>query len=349
MTPERTTRHCLDPWRHVEIGALGEISPCCLHPPLGHIDTASVPGLLERDSDAFRQLRESLLTGNLTESCRACHIRPLAPLKIQRQAVRSAGGVVRGALLDAGTLTSMRIDVTRDCNLRCVYCAVSQKGYVGGEMPAEVFNAALKLIQADAGGLRIDLNGHGETTSHPDWLRMARAAIESGASVTLLSNFARPFDADEIRVLASMSVIQISLDTTDDALLRRLRRRVSLGTILRNLHLVRMHACKANLKPEWAISCGVYDKSVASLRDLAWFAVTAGFDSVTFWNLVGYPDVRDPGAMRVKPIADLPEDEQRSAVAALRDAVRILEDHGVNAEVAGDFVDWPSGRWSQTG
>ncbi|OHE22140.1 MAG: hypothetical protein A2X92_10155 [Syntrophus sp. GWC2_56_31] len=349
MTPERTTRHCLDPWRNVEIGTFGEVSPCCVHPPLGHIDTASASGILDRDSDAFRQLRESLLTGNLTEPCGGCHIRPLAPLKSQRQAVRSAKGVVRGALLAAGALESMRIDVTRDCNLRCVYCAVSQQGYVGGQMPAEVFDAALKLIPAEAGGLRIDLNGHGETTTHPDWLRMARAATESGASVTMLSNFAKPFDADEIGVLATMSVIQISLDTTDDALLKRLRRKVSLGNILRNLHLIRMRARKADLKPEWAISCGVYDKSVASLRDLAWFAVTAGFDSVTFWNLVKYPDILDPGTARVKPIADLPEDEQRKAVAALSDAIRILEDHGVKAEVAGDFVDWPSGRWSRTG
>lgn len=341
MTSERTTRRCLDPWRHVEIGAFGEVSPCCIHPPLGHIDTAAASGILDRDTDPFRQLRESLLTGNLTEPCNACHIRPLAPLKGQRQAVRSVEGVVRSELLGAGELASMRIDVTKDCNLRCVYCAVSQQGYVGGQMPAEVFDAALKLIPVEAGGLRIDLNGHGETTTHPDWLRMARAAIESGASVTLLSNFAKPFDADEIGVLASMSVIQISLDTTDDTLLRRLRRKVSLGTILRNLHLVRMRAREANLEPEWAISCGVYDKSVASLRDLAWFAVTAGFDSVTFWNLVKYPDVPDPGTARVKPIADLPEDEQREAVAALRDAVRILEDHGVNVDVAGDFLSAP--------
>jgi MoaA/NifB/PqqE/SkfB family radical SAM enzyme len=212
----------------------------------------------------------------------------------------------------------------------------------------EVFDAALRLIPADAGGLRIDLNGHGETTTHPDWLRMARAATASGASVTMLSNFAKLFDADEIRVLATMSVIQISLDTTNDTLLRRLRRKVSLGTILRNLHLVRMRAREANLKPEWAISCGVYDKSITSLRDLAWFAVTAGFDSVTFWNLVKYPDVLGPGTMHVKPIAELPKDEQSKAVTALSEAIRILEDHGVNAEVAGDFVDWPSGRWSRT-
>jgi hypothetical protein len=348
MTPERTTRQCLDPWRNIEIGAFGEVGPCCVHPPLGHIDAASASGTVDRDSDAFRQLRESLLTGNLSEPCRVCHIRPLAPLKSQRQAVRSTEGVVRGALLAAGTLESMRIDISKDCNLRCVYCAVSQQGYVGGQMPMEVFDAALRLIPASAGDLRIDLNGHGETTTHPDWLRMARAATESGASVTMLSNFAKLFDADEIRALATMSVIQISLDTTDDALLRRLRRKVSLGTILRNLHLVRIRAREANLKPEWAISCGVYDKSITSLRDLAWFAVTAGFDSVTFWNLVKYPDVLGPGTMHVKPIAELPKDEQSKAVAALSEAIRILEDHGVKAEVAGDFVDWPSGKWSRT-
>lgn len=164
MTSERKTRRCLDPWRYVEIGAFGEVSPCCVYPPLGHIDAASASGMVDRDCDPFRHLR----------------------------------------------------------------------------------------------------------------------------------------------------------------------------------------AREANLEPEWVISCSVYNKSVPSLCDLAWFVVTAGFDSVTFWKLVKYPDVLDPGTMCVKPITDLLDDERRKAVAVLRDAIRILEDHDVNADVADDFVDWPSGSWSRT-
>lgn len=283
-------------------------------------------------------MRESLLAGDLSPHCRSCHIRTLVPLKEQRRAVLAAEGVDAGRLLDAGLLASIRIDVNKNCNLRCVYCAVSQPGYVGGQMQPEVFAAVLKMIPESGKGFRIDLNGHGETTFHPDWRSFSRAALATGASVTLLSNFARPFDPEEIALLARMTILQISLDTTDDALLKMLRRKVSLGTILRNMHLVRVRARQENLAPVWYLSCGVYDKSVATLRDLAWFAVTAGFHLVTFWNLVKYPDVLESGALQVKPLAALPAAEQQEAFASVREAVRILESNGVRVSVAGDFV-----------
>jgi len=342
-SPKRLTRGCLDPWTHVEIGASGSVHPCCMQPALGQISPTDDLEPVDRNSTAFRKLREDLMTGNLSKYCESCHIRPLVPLAAQRRAVRAAGGVPQSEMLRPGTLRSIRIDVNKDCNLRCVYCAVSQPGYQGGRMPVAMVDAVLARVPEDARDLRIDLNGHGETTYHPDWLRIARAALDTGARVTILSNFAKPFDQEEIATLARMSVIQISIDTPDENLLKQLRRRVSLAIILRNMHLVRAYAMQQRLHPAWSISCGVYDRTVPTLRDLAWFAVSAGFDSVVFWNLVKYPDVPEP-SMRVRPISDLSKEDRKEATALVADATHILESHGVSVEMTGSFAEMHCGK-----
>src|SRR6185369_6264355 len=237
---EKLTRDCLDPWNYLEVSAEGMVKPCCILPPLENILQAPP----DRNSNRFRELRKSLLSGELTSSCKTCHIRDMVPARALRQKVQA---ITRknGAdpdLCGPAEVQSIRIDITQDCNLRCVYCAVSQPNYAGVHMSQEVFDKVFTMIPTGRDSVRIDLNGHGETTFHPHWVDYVTRVQKTGAATTLLSNFAKPFSEAEISAFAHVGFIQISLDTVDDSMLRDIRRKVSLETIVGNIKKIKDYA-----------------------------------------------------------------------------------------------------------
>lgn len=65
------TRDCLDPWRFVFVRADGAVLPCCWHKPVFfQAGRQSLEYAL--NSVIFKELRKSLLTGNLPLDCRNC-------------------------------------------------------------------------------------------------------------------------------------------------------------------------------------------------------------------------------------------------------------------------------------
>ena len=148
----------------------------------------------------------------------------------------------------------------------------------------------------------------------------------------------RPLSIEDARCLARFWVIQVSLDTVDTQLLASLRRRVKLGTIVRNITMIREQALALGLKgPKFALSCGVFDKSVPGLAEVANFAVSHRFITVTFWQLVKYPDI--PGAIAVTRIPDLPVAQIRESIECVENALEILDRACIKAEIAGDFLN----------
>ena len=331
---ETVTRDCTDPWNYLEIGASREIIPCCNYDPLETPDLSQGVDLV-RNSPSFRSLRASLLQGELTGACSKCHIRGLTPVSVFKRRITDLLGQETDSLLPA-KLMNLRIDITTACNLRCVYCSVSHPGYSGKHMSREVFDEIYKIVRPEDKSMTVMLNGHGETSYHPEWVDFSRMIQSRCERVNIISNFAKHFDDDEIDVMARMRCIEISLDTVDDNLLKQLRRKVALGTILRNIHLVRARARQIGLETTWALSCGIFDKSIPGLEKLAWFAITAGFTSITFWNLVG--SVTSESVIQVKPISELQGEEKESAIQHVRQAVQLLRTHGVRVSVAGDFI-----------
>lgn len=333
------TRDCLDPWNYVEVSAEGMVKPCCMQPPIEEILTAEP----ERNSGAFRDLRNSLLTGALTPSCKTCHIRSMVSTTVLRRKIQALSGE-RGANIDLSEpamLKQIRIDISQACNLRCVYCAVSQPDYAGVHMSEAVFDKALALIPKGKHGVEVDLNGHGETTFHPQWMDFTKKVQETGAITMLLSNFAKSFTDAEVKVLAHVNLIQISLDTVDGDSLRDIRRKVSLPTIVENISRIKAYAKAHGLAPTWSISCGIYDKNVHSLGDLAAFAVKNGFKTVTFWNLVEHPTPPNTN-VEVRALASLPGEERDRAVSYATSIVEYLRRCGLVVDVAGEFLNRPA-------
>jgi len=87
--PAGCTRQCLDPWKMLFVKANGDVQPCCARTAVGSLNTASLEVIANCDS--IRALRGELLSGELSEICRTCHVYPWVPIEELRQ--RAAGFV----------------------------------------------------------------------------------------------------------------------------------------------------------------------------------------------------------------------------------------------------------------
>lgn len=248
-------------------------------------------------------------------------------------------------LLSPAMLRQIRLDLTSRCNLRCVYCAVSQKAYRGIDMAAPEIERAVQSILALApfhDFEPIDMNGHGETTIVEGWTEVCKRLLAAGVPLRLTTNLAKEFSADELDVLSRMNSIAISIDTSDRVLLRRLRRKVDVRQIIANVALVRTVASRNFMKPPtFAFLCGLYDKNSLVIEDLAHLAISLGVADVGFWSLTPYPyentDVADGD--KALPLDDLPDAELVPRLQAIGRALQTLRRAGVRFHVQADFVE----------
>jgi MoaA/NifB/PqqE/SkfB family radical SAM enzyme len=254
---------------------------------------------------------------------------------------------VANELLVPGPLQQIRLDLTTRCNLRCVYCAVSQITYRCEDMPVELAHRATDHIAQIARNrnLRphvVDVNGHGETTFMHGWVDVCNSLLDHNLSLSITTNLAKAYSPDELEVLAQMYVINVSIDTCDPELLKRLRRRADVRQIVANIKAVRETSLRIDHEPpNFQFSCGLYDKNSLSLVELAEFAVGLEIYAVGFWNLTKWPhdwftDVAEHD--RAFPLDELSDSELRPRVDAIQKGIGILKDNGVKVNVNGDFV-----------
>lgn len=338
-TSTQVTRNCLDPWRYLEITPTHGVKPCCNISPIATWVPDSLPLEDLRNAEAFQLLRRQLLTGCLPNACQRCHLRPIVPLEeflaaFHREYALSPSDT--GMM--AQPLRELRLEVTTKCNLRCVYCAVSQPGYSATEMVITSFDEIVALVSRQPRDLEIAMNGHGETTFHPDWLTLCSAIIGLGFRPNIITNLARPLKNEEAACLAGFGEITVSLDTTDAELLGKLRRHVKLSNILNNIQNIRSSAkVTQQSSPTFMINCGVYDANYAHLEEVAKFCIDVGISKVTFWQLVKYDDLHD--AQNVYPITSLDNDRIADAIHHLERTIQLLHQKGITTEVAGGFLD----------
>jgi len=243
-----------------------------------------------------------------------------------------------------------RLSLTTRCNLRCVYCAVSQSTYRGSDMTAEIAHqatAAFLGIARDHRLRAVHVNGHGETTFVPGWVDVCRPLLDAKLPLMIITNLAKVFSTEELEVLGQMNSIAVSIDTADPDLLKRLRRRVDLHRIVENIKAIRAAAVRIDQEPpHFLFSCGLYDQNSLVIEDLARLAVRLGIYSVGFWNLFKWEHDRFPYQFtdvterdRVYPLDDLSDDELRPRLEAIQRAITILRENRVGVEINGDFVN----------
>lgn len=208
------------------------------------------------------------------------------------------------------------VEATSRCNLRCLYCAVSQPGYVGRDLEGDP-QAILRGI-VELGPREVQINGHGETTMLPGWVELARLLTESGVPVTLTSNLARPYESRELEALSRLMRLTVSCDSSDPALYARLRRGGRLEQLEQNLDAIRGAArVRGERGPRIAINCTFSHLVVAGLPELVRWAARKDLDAVALTNLVVYPGL--PGKLVLRHPAQVdPLGTQRSVAEARR-------------------------------
>jgi MoaA/NifB/PqqE/SkfB family radical SAM enzyme len=238
--------------------------------------------------------------------------------------------------LESHRTQSVNIEFTSDCNLRCSYCAVSLPSYAGADMSPET----IELLHRGLANRQLEivtLNGHGETTMIPGWPRKLKPFIDN-FPVGMTSNFARQFSPEELDAFARFKSINISLDTADPVLLKRIRRSVSLDQILDNLANIRAAADRLNLPgPAVYIFCTVYDQNVLHLEDLGRLAVSLRVTGVIFGNLMKHSDVA--GACNVQLVTNLGPDHQQQARRSIESTITLLREHGITVSSWGDSIE----------
>lgn len=321
------TRDCSDPWTYLEVTPDLKLRPCCNFAPIVDWESMDLPIEDIRDTEPFKQLRNSLMTGKLSSTCASCHMRPMTRIKDFQERFTST---------QALPLAELRIDITTRCNLRCVYCAVSQPSYLGMDLQYKNFSKIIELVKKQPSGIPVWVNGHGETTYHPQWVTLVNELAANSCQLHMTTNLAKQFDQEELDCLSKLATIQVSIDTIDSKQLKEIRQKVKLSTIVKNIQDIRRSALNQNLYPPLLkISCVVYDLNYSGLPELAKFAIDMDVKAVTFWPLVKYDDI--PGVANVQPVPVLGSHEIQEAVAKLNESRALLEQAGVIVVCAGGF------------
>jgi molybdenum cofactor biosynthesis enzyme MoaA len=233
-------------------------------------------------------------------------------------------------LLVSPYTASAFIEITSRCNLRCVYCAVSQPDYRGQDMERDLFDEVIRDLKARQIGFII-VNAHGETTIVPDWHYRVNELVAAGIELQIITNFARLLSPDELATMARMRTISISIDTHRPEVLRSIRRRVSLGNILINMTNTTAKAVELGLPPpKFTWNCVMTDKVAADFIDYLRFGLTLGVREFYVINLTKHDDVA--GAENVNHVTTLPDSE-------LQKFAQMLDQGREMIRVAGGYID----------
>jgi MoaA/NifB/PqqE/SkfB family radical SAM enzyme len=216
------------------------------------------------------------------------------------------------------------IEFTSRCNLRCVYCAVSQPDYEGTDLEIPNIDELVSELRKRGTG-RVCVNGHGETTILKDWDKWVGALVDAGFEVHMIGNFARAYKEHEIELFARYDSIQVSLDTMDAELLGQLRRGARLHVILDNMERIQ-RAAGEGPGPRMSISCVVMDRNVEGIPELVGSLMERGIREFRFCDLVKYPDI--PGTLAVRHVSSMEPGRLRAAREAFKAAIACLEASG---------------------
>lgn len=180
---------------------------------------------------------------------------------------------------------SIAIEVTSKCNLRCSYCHKSDE--VHEALPASNADLADETIdrlyeECKRAGIRnVMLSVGGETTSSPEWYRrVAQFLDDTEIEAHIVSNFARLFNEDDLTALAKFKAIQISFDSADLQMVRKLRSKADLRTITFNVVRLRQKAAELGRMPTLVVNCTLWRDNISGVTQLASFCRALGIDQL---------------------------------------------------------------------
>jgi len=201
-------------------------------------------------------------------------------------------------------------------------------------MNGAVFTRIVQLLGDIGPHAHVHVNGHGETTYHQNWMEMCRKVLDTGYRPYIITNLAKGYSDEEVELLAKFACIQISLDSDDDDLMRKVRKAVRVDKVFETIQRIRDAATRHNIhpKPVISFSIGLYDPSIWTLERFVDRLIAFGIRTITFWNLVEMPH-----QTQVRRLRHLDAQHQIRAREILANVRRKLEIKYVNYVFVGDF------------
>jgi radical SAM protein with 4Fe4S-binding SPASM domain len=206
-------------------------------------------------------------------------------------AVKAANAELNRTEYDAG-ITYLRsrpralfVELTRGCNLTCSMCRAERLSVAKFSMSETTFRRIAEELFPTAE--LVDLRGWGESLILPDVFERMAVVRSFGARMRIVTNLS--FRRDE--VLSALALhdadVDVSLDTSDEAMLRRLRGGAERETIFRNLRvLLDAYGHPRRIRVLVAVQRPAIPTLPKLIEDLA----QLGICRVTFFSVSAEPD-----------------------------------------------------------
>lgn len=221
--------------------------------------------------------------------------------------------------------SSLWINLTSRCNLRCVYCTVGKPGHIDRDISDVSLEKILAFIR-EVRPTRVMVGCYTETTSYDGWVEVVRAITDQGLSVNVISNLARLLDAEEIDTLARCATLQTSIDTIDRDRLKEVRKGADIRTILYNVVRIRGRALELGITPprmEWI--CVPTRENFSGLMEYVGCAIACGVSSISINPVLQFQDAKQ----KLPDLLDFPDAELREVFAKFEAAAAFAFTHGV--------------------
>jgi hypothetical protein len=234
--------------------------------------------------------------------------------RLSRNRDRGDGGLPR--LLQSGVTARADIEFTTRCNLRCVYCASQTPTYRGGDLDSAYLGDILECLKRRQ-VVTLGVSGHGETTTVANWQHYCDRMLDNGLDLYLSTNLARELSGEEIATLSRFHIIQVSCDTADLALFKKLRRGADFLTVVYNMERIRSRSILDGRRmPIFWWHCVVSDQTVWKLEEHVAYGLALGVKLFNFINLVVHPDLEEcpAGLITDMPRYDLERHQRHYAI-----------------------------------
>jgi MoaA/NifB/PqqE/SkfB family radical SAM enzyme len=155
------------------------------------------------------------------------------------------------------------------CNLRCSYCNIHSPLYIEHDMDNTTFESI--LLDLDKLSVKeVHFGVMGEPTIHKNFFEVVRKIHEEKYIMSIATNFASIFKEEEIEALLLFHTIEISLDTIDINLLRKIRTGADVRTILYNIVRLKSRALQKKMPcPKITLSIVLNEDTAIELPLLA--------------------------------------------------------------------------------
>jgi|GEM_PF-1009638 len=242
-----------------------------------------------------------------------------------------------GSLLESRHTKIVHIEFTSRCNLKCIYCPVSQPEYKASDMEPDRLVRITNVLKTRHCRI-IVVSGHGETTIYPRWTQYCDDMLDAGMSLHIISNFSKKLSNNEIRTLARFESVEISCDSHDPEVFRSLRRGADLQIICTNVRQLEAASdYRGRMAPLISFSCVISDRNVLQLPEYVAFGKNLGINRFAFCNLTKYADVDD--VINAKHITEMEPQLFPRIKKSLDDTFQFLKKSHIEFSVQQGLID----------